>query len=191
MSEIDGRSKVARKKKVEAIPLPVSVPEPVVRRLSCSVVSRKGHREPPMPPVPPKGTCKWCAEEIYYPKRHRKAGERAMRRHWHPACGRARRLAMRGAWQRRALLKRDGGVCAGCQHNCQESGRPWEADHITPLWSVPADVTMEERDLYWGLQNLQTLCCDCHKAKCKAEAGQRAQIRANLATQSSQLKMAA
>lgn len=50
-----------------------------------------------------------------------------------------------------------------------------EVDHRRPLWSLTDD---ERDDLdWWLLGNLQLLCPDCHKAKTKREAADRAALR--------------
>ena len=134
-------------------------------------------RRPPMPPVPPKGTCKWCAELILYGKRHRKAGQHAMRRWWHPECTRKIYVACRPKHQRNIAMKKSGGVCAGCFTDVTVTGIAWEADHRLPLWSVPADLPLERRDEFWGAGNLQLLCMTCHKGKSAAEAKERATLR--------------
>jgi hypothetical protein len=56
-------------------------------------------------------------------------------------------------------------------------GCGWHADHIIPLWNIPVDVSLDDRDKYWGLSNIQTLCYGCHKKKTCAEAKERALMR--------------
>lgn len=133
----------------------------------------RNHRRPPMPPGrKPKGTCQWCAEPIVHPPGHKKAGQPDTRRSWHPACVTAYRVACFSSDQRRAVRARDRGVCASCGH---QGGRDdWDADHIRPLWSAPRDMTLADRDQWFGLPNLQTLCQPCHKAKSAREAAERA-----------------
>lgn len=72
--------------------------------------------------------------------------------------------------QRRALLKRDNGVCA----QCKMDDRPWNSEHRFPLWL--ADNANPDHAKYWRIENLETICVDCHKPKTKAEAAQRAKI---------------
>lgn len=50
----------------------------------------------------------------------------------------------------------------------------WDADHIRPLWSAPRDLSVADRDAWFGPDNLQTLCAPCHKAKSAREAAARA-----------------
>lgn len=52
-----------------------------------------------------------------------------------------------------------------------------EVDHVVPLWRV-ALMPIELRRPYFGPDFLQLLCNWCHKAKTKAEAAHRAQIKA-------------
>lgn len=53
----------------------------------------------------------------------------------------------------------------------------WHADHIIPLWSVDRFRPWQEIARFWSLDNLQTLCTPCHKAKTAREAGERADVR--------------
>ena len=55
---------------------------------------------------------------------------------------------------RRATFERDGWACTGCG-----SRRKLECDHVVPLHAGGMNV----------LDNLQTLCADCHMAKTRAE----------------------
>lgn len=139
-------------------------------------------RRPPMPVVPKGGACRWCATPILFPATHKRAGEPNPRRTWcsksiSPCVGEYKIAAFQGD-MRKALLRRDRGRCADCglTFRCGQ----WAADHKIPLWSVPHPVAMKDRHLYWGLENLQTLCGPCHKAKCAREAAERATIRGNL-----------
>jgi 5-methylcytosine-specific restriction endonuclease McrA len=52
----------------------------------------------------------------------------------------------------------------------------WEADHIIPLWRMPDGLPPDMAAKWHGLQNLQTLCIPCHRAKTARET----QIRADL-----------
>ena len=53
----------------------------------------------------------------------------------------------------------------------------WDADHIKPLWSAPRDLGLADRDQWFGVGNLQTLCRPCHKAKSAREAAERATVK--------------
>lgn len=52
--------------------------------------------------------------------------------------------------------------------------RKWHADHTFPLWSVDRDLPWERLIWYWSINNLQSLCDECHKTKTNREAKQRA-----------------
>lgn len=162
----------------------------------------RDHRRPPMPQPQPRGTCQWCAEAIFYPAKHKRAGEPNLRRTWHAECATKYLIATQSNAQRNACWKRDQGKCAACsvvavrtkfRHQgtyWPDRGRDgavsyvwpervdlWDADHIRPLWSAPADMALADRDVWFGLENLQTLCRACHKAKSAREAKERASVR--------------
>lgn len=153
-----------------------------------------------MPRPQPRGSCQWCAGEIRYPDSHKRAGE-IDKRNWHPECVEKYRVATQSQAQREACLKRDQGRCARCGvlavgirfrrgqtvymqgYQTGEYCRVWpvrddrwDADHIRPLWSAPADMTLADRGLWFGLENLQTLCRPCHKSKSAREAKERTDI---------------
>jgi len=131
----------------------------------------------------PRGTCRWCGEGIVYadgPKR----GEPDRRRRWHPECV-STYSASDPREVRRRLRRRDRGRCAACGLDTVKLRRElrgrgmtkklrergfvprrslWEVDHIVPL------VDGGSHDL----DNLQTLCSPCHRAKTAAEATERA-----------------
>ena len=147
------------------------------------------HRRPPMPTGLRDGECPWCG-----------INANQKRRRWHPECVTAYRIAAFSSDQRSALRRRDHGTCAECGRlNNQwgwKRGRvvharrwgaftevlwqiidDWHADHIRPLWSAPRDMRLEDREQWFGLSNLQTLCSRCHKAKTAREAAERAASR--------------
>jgi 5-methylcytosine-specific restriction endonuclease McrA len=54
-----------------------------------------------------------------------------------------------------------------------------EVDHVIPLWKVALmGLSAIELRPFFGPDNLQLACSRCHKAKTKAEAGERARERA-------------
>jgi 5-methylcytosine-specific restriction protein A len=108
-----------------------------------------------LPPAPPKH-CLWCGQPV--------AGRRQC---WcGPEC--IAEYLIRGSEQsaRRAVWKRDRGVCAVCAYDC---GDPtWEADHIIPV---------VEGGGCCGLDNYRTLCPPCHKLDTAELAARLAQRR--------------
>lgn len=174
-------------------------------------------RRPPMPPRVPRGHCTWCAEPVLFPVGHKRAGELQASRSWHHDCARAYKLAAWGAEQRARCWERDAGKCAACgvlavrvrwarQGTYCGIGQKgdlydvsyvlpvrddrWDADHIRPLWSAPRDMTLDQRPAWFGLENLQTLCRQCHKAKTAREARHRADARRPVAPLRADLFMA-
>lgn len=140
--------------------------------------TRKSKRHPPMPNVSNNGVCQWCATPLLFPVGHKKAGQPNPRRRWcskkDKPCVKEYLIASFQGDMRQALKKRDKGKCA----QCQISNFSWDADHIIPLWSIADSLTLlESRSNFWGLDNLQTLCYNCHKDKSSKEAAQRAAIR--------------
>ncbi len=162
------------------------------------------HRKPPLPPQRGRGWCRWCGTAILHPDLHARAGEPNLRRTWHPDCIAIYRIACGWPDQRKAIYRRDRGRCAVCGRRGRkiargwyrsarvsrrkETGalycavapilrRDWHVDHIVPLWQVPRDLSLVERDRYWGLSNLQTLCEEHHHEKTARESAERAALR--------------
>lgn len=131
------------------------------------------HRTPPKPlsyDTAPKGTCRWCGRAIFDKK-----NQPRLRAHWHPECVDAYKLIFWPGVTRKAVWKRDKGVCNSCGHQCaRKYNDVWHMDHIKPLIESLGDIS------FWKLPNLQTLCQPCHHAKTGAEATQRAAARAVL-----------
>jgi len=134
-----------------------------------------------------RGTCRWCGETILY-REGPKCGEVDRRRRWHPECVEAYD-ASDPREARRALRKRDRGVCVECRLDTKKLAREvkgkgrtrklrergfkprsslWEVDHIVPLVDGGS----------FDFENLQTLCIPCHKRKTAEEARERARRRA-------------
>lgn len=128
------------------------------------------HRKPPKPKsydTAPKGTCRWCNKKIIG-----KNGKQSLRASWHPKCVTEYKLIHWPGVTRRAVFKRDRGICATCGHQCGRKGKDvWHMDHIKPLIESEGDLS------YWKLGNLQTLCQRCHFAKTGREATARAEAR--------------
>jgi 5-methylcytosine-specific restriction endonuclease McrA len=111
------------------------------------------------------GYCRYCGEGIFKP-----GGKLNQRANWHPACVAEYRVIYWPAETRRAVWRRDKGLCAGCAHKCAKHA--WEMDHIVPLFEAQGDIEA------FKLPNLQTLCLTCHKIKTGGEATIRAERRA-------------
>jgi len=123
-------------------------------------------------PKQPKGHCRWCGNPV--PKgRRRWCSQRCVDE-----------FTIR-AWPshvRHIVFRRDKGVCAIC-HIDNEAERAkvaearqegwrqrkaalrWEVDHIVPVGDGGGGC---------GLDNLQTLCVPCHRAKTARQAAEKA-----------------
>lgn len=128
----------------------------------------KRYRQCPMPDWPGEGWCSWCAGKIDPAL----DPDDAQRRSWHTRC--VQLYFLHGGElrvQQRFLIERDGRQCAmpGCEH---EGG---EVDHRVPLWKVRHLAPMIRRAFY-GPINLWLLCRQCHAAKTKREAAERAAL---------------
>ena len=143
------------------------------------LLPRKSKRFPPMPVVPSGGVCRWCCAVLVFSSGHKLAGQVNPRRRWcsehETNCVLNYLISHRQGHLRKALWKRDRGICCECDRRCSKAD--WQADHRIPLWSLPETVELHERSKYWGLANGQTLCSECHGKKTKEEAGLRAAIR--------------
>lgn len=123
-------------------------------------------RRPPLYRRGP-GVCSWCGNEIVDAQ-----GKKNKRRRWHRACLYEYRGMAWSGYIRKKVFARDHGICAKCG-----TKGPWQADHTIPLWSVPRPIRVEDRERWFGLSNLATLCLPCHKEKTRAEAKERARIK--------------
>jgi hypothetical protein len=125
------------------------------------------HRAPPKPiyyDTAPKGDCRYCGQPIY-----KKDGRINLRAGWHKDCIETYKLIYWPQETRKAVWKRDRGHCIGCGTKCGERG--WDMDHIRPL------IEAEGRIEFWMMDNLATLCHECHKKKTGSEASARAEAR--------------
>lgn len=107
-----------------------------------------------------RGTCRVCREAIFNDD-----GSPNTRKTWHPGCLELYFLATDPGQVRAIVRRRDHGACAKCG---SDTDWQWEADHILPLIDGGG----------FGLDNLQTLCLPCHRAKTAREARERAARRA-------------
>jgi 5-methylcytosine-specific restriction endonuclease McrA len=128
------------------------------------------HRIPPKPDyfntVLP-GTCRWCNTGISLTPTGRESKAK-----WHADCLTEYLLVTRPSNSRRAVWRRDSGLCNTCGAVCSKKGEnKWQMDHIIPLINANGELK------YWMLGNLQTLCNSCHNVKTALEAGDRARKR--------------
>lgn len=128
------------------------------------------HRNPPKPPfytTAQPGQCRWCGQQIL-----KADGSVNKRANWHPKCVAEYKLIHWPGETRKAVYKRDKGICAKCGHKCaRKYSDVWHLDHVKPLIEAQGDLD------FWRLPNLQTLCQKCHHAKTGAEATARAEAR--------------
>lgn len=136
------------------------------------------HRKPPLPAsmtakrIP--GFCRWCGLEII------ERGKRNIRKTWHPECVKVYFITKFSKDQRAALWKRDKGICVSCgldtcvhlKESVQRergymTGKYWQADHKIALVNASRDLRM------WSMDNLQTLCTECHKKKTQNDIQER------------------
>lgn len=148
----------------------------------------------PMPKWPNRGDgwCTWCGEAVERP-----------RRTWHEDCLNRYKLHAYPDVQKAHVALRDGERCWDCgclpTHwkkganaiGCIRVGHPdyvgpyctlervyaLELEHEVPLWRV-AHLPDDERRRYFGPDNLRLRCPDCHKAKSRREAAERAAMKA-------------
>ncbi len=106
------------------------------------------HRKPKKKPRKP-GYCQWCGKVIY------KNGTINRRSTWHPICVEEYKIQAWPDHARRIIFGRDRGLCQACG----AFDPKWQLDHIVPLIDKGSK----------GLENMQTLCLDCHKAKTSKE----------------------
>lgn len=114
------------------------------------------------------GWCRLCGEPVLT-----KDGVPNRRRTWHRGepwetrnCKDEYWLAISSSYAKHRVWERDRGKCSSCDIQCEDwpQSYTWEADHVVPLIDGGS----------FGLDNLQTLCVDCHKAKTAKEAAERA-----------------
>ena len=104
------------------------------------------------------GHCRWCDKPVLNDD-----ASINHRRLWHASCAETYRLMTRPRALRAALRKRDKKICAICGQKCNSTDRPWEADHIVPLF------LSEGRHYWFGLGNAQTLCRADHLKKTQTD----------------------
>ena len=127
-------------------------------------------RRPPMPDYfyhPKPGTCRFCNSLIF-----NKDGTASNRKTWHRECVQLYLVMSRPQVARKEIEKRDKGRCRKCGKKCRKD--EWQADHVLPLHTANGDLG------FWQLDNLQTLCVQCHAIKTKEENVKRTEARNRL-----------
>lgn len=125
-------------------------------------------RSPPMPENK-AGHCRWCGTGPL-PGSPNRAW---CLPHEGRECYKEFSIATKQSDARFWVFRRDRGVCFWCDGDFSASEKSWHVDHRRPLWLAPKQMTIAERDVFWGMQNLQTLCVPCHKAKSLRETNTR------------------
>jgi len=130
------------------------------------------------------GHCCVCGQPVYRLGWHADLwGDGAPNKNatWHSACVAAWKLWAAPTAYLRILKRRQ-------QHKCLGTGKRLlktsEVDHRVPLfavWAEHRDRPWSELLAFWGGPNLQVINKTAHSDKCAAEAGLRAQKRAELA----------
>lgn len=105
----------------------------------------------------PWGVCRWCGKIIW-----KDDGTILKRRHWHKECLHEYWIVSDSKYAKAQVKKRDKGICAICGKYCRYRNE-WDLDHIIPLIDSSNDIS------FWGLNNLQTLCKECHIKKTSKE----------------------
>lgn len=93
--------------------------------------------------------CRWCSSIITAPRRTAFCS---------PECRHDLTIRTNSGYARYYVWLRDRGVCSLCDAQNKYEGGLWEADHIIPV---------SEGGGGCGLDNLRTLCGDCHKQETK------------------------
>ena len=132
------------------------------------------HREPPYPEhfrksVEP-GCCRWCGLPI-------DKAQEPRAQCWHKACVKEYRIIAFPDFGKEACAERSGYKCAICGQEFDHI-QVWhqcELDHIIPLAICPRELR------YWGLENLQILCHDCHARKTALDIWRIKRFRATAA----------
>ena len=95
------------------------------------------------------------------------------RKHWHTECATQYMIIYHSREQRAQVFTRDRGVC----NHCGKSSGRWDVDHIKPLVEQRGVSEHNIDWSYYAMENLQTLCKKCHKAKSKSETHLRSNVK--------------
>ena len=134
-----------------------------------------------------RGICCWCGGDVT-----EKTPERGLLKYWHDKCKEEFLVITNPQYAANKVQERDRNVCFDCgkiperktvtRIMGKKSGRTWEwdyedigwhVDHNIPLWKV-SGLPPIDRIEYFKLDNLVTRCHECHAAKTKLEAKERA-----------------
>jgi ribosomal protein L37E len=136
------------------------------------------HRHPPKPDhyyKQKKGYCRMCGESII---KNNQINKRAS---WHPDCVDEYMLIYHQNEARKQAWSRDKGKCAQCgvilPRKSRTKNLKWHVDHIKPLFEQKGKHIDDIDFNYWKMNNLQTLCFECHAVKSADEAKTRAEMR--------------
>lgn len=124
------------------------------------------HRKPPKPATyntAKLGSCRYCGGVTLD-----KNGNVRKRANWHEDCLEEYKTIHWPQHTREVVWKRDKGQCAKCPTKLKSVRDSWDVDHRVPLIEAKGDIR------YWKLENLDTLCLECHAAKTAQEATERA-----------------
>lgn len=131
----------------------------MARRKKRSRTRKPGnHRQAPRPASwdCPRGICRFCGEAII------ENGVQNNRKHWHQACADWWVIANSPTKARQHVFRREHGTCQGCTTK-SISLKDFHVDHIVPLFEAEGELR------YYGPENMQLLCHDCHREKTKAD----------------------
>lgn len=131
----------------------------MARRRKRSRNRKEGnHRQAPRPSSwdCPRGTCRFCGEDII------EDGKQNRRKHWHQACADRWRVMNNPDEARRHVFLREKGTCEKCGKKSLHM-KDFQVDHVKPLFEANGDLS------YYGEENMQLLCYDCHLEKTKSD----------------------
>tara|TARA_B100000787_G_scaffold169914_1_gene162861 strand:+ start:1858 stop:2319 length:462 start_codon:yes stop_codon:yes gene_type:complete len=124
--------------------------------------------------------CRWCNGSVLPPRRTMCS----------PECVHELKLRSNGNYLRNQVYKRDKGICSVCEINTKETSKTaksildidkrnefllskgisikrkiWKQKHGGGLWDADHIICVKDGGGQCGLENLRTLCIECHKKK--------------------------
>lgn len=147
--------------------------------LKPRILADAGWVDPKSLPKGPNGRalCRYCGKEVPPGRKTFCGGRRAtfvyrVGTYLVPGSGCVHEHCIRSQpdYARHCVWARDLGKCALCGKvsSHRNAGNEWQADHIVPVIEGGGSC---------GLDNLRTLCTDCHQQETKKLAGRRAEAR--------------